>query len=105
MQQNASAGATSASIIARSPEIIGAEMEGGIVLLQTSTWTYLDLNETGVAVWKSLKQQQSLASLVRAMTEQFDVDAASCRRDVEAFIDDLAARKFVTVATSAESPR
>jgi hypothetical protein len=86
--------------LTRSPDVIGAEMAGGIVLLQMKTWTYLELNETGIEAWRLLARPQSLSSLTAALMAEFDVDEASCRSDTEAFVEDLAARSFLRVELS-----
>jgi hypothetical protein len=83
------------STFVRSPEVIGAELDSSLVLLHTGTWTYLELNDTGIEVWKQLEQRHSLAALVTELVKEFDVDELRCRRETQDFIDNLLARHFI----------
>ena len=83
------------SFLGRSADVIGAELQDSIVLLQTKTWTYLELNETGIEIWRQLESPRSLASLIEALLAQFDVDEPRCRSEVEAFVEELTSREFI----------
>jgi len=83
------------STFSRCPEVIGAELENSLVLLHTRTWTYLELNDTGVGVWQQLEQPRSLATLVAALVNEFEVDEPRCRRETQDFIADLLAKQFI----------
>lgn len=47
------------------------------------------LNETGTYLWDLLEQEQTVASLVDAVMLRYEIDEATARRDVEAFIEKL----------------
>lgn len=83
------------SSFTRSAEVIGAELERSLVLLHTRTWTYLELNETGIEIWQHLEQPQSLDSLVATLIDQFEVDESRCYADTETFVEDLVAKQFI----------
>ena len=95
------------STFIRCPEVIGAELENSLVLLHTQTWTYLELNDTGMEVWQRLEQPRSLATVVAELVNEFEVDEPRCRRETEDFIGDLLARRFIQCipASSAELGR
>src|SRR3954469_16099219 len=78
----------------RSAEVIGAELERSLVLLHTRTWTYLELNETGIEIWQHLEQPQSIDSLVARLLDQFEVDERRCYTDTETFVEDLMVKQF-----------
>src|SRR6186713_2095714 len=86
------------SMLERSVDVIGAELQDSIVLLQTRSWTYLELNETGIEIWKQLEKPRSLASLIEALTKEFEVDETRCRGDIESFMADLTRRDFIRIA-------
>jgi len=79
----------------RSSEVIGAELDGSLVLLHTRNWTYLELNATGIEVWQQLERPRSFAVLVAGLLNEFEVDEECCRRETGAFIEDLVARQFI----------
>lgn len=47
------------------------------------------LNETGVLLWELLEQEQTIVSLAEALMEQYEIDEATARMDVEAFVEKL----------------
>lgn len=49
----------------------------------------LTLNETGERLWDMLPQCDSQEALVQQMLEEYDVEEAVLRADVEAFLDRL----------------
>lgn len=48
------------------------------------------LNDTGACVWELLARERTADELASAVAEQFDVDAATARADVRAFLDEIA---------------
>lgn len=46
----------------------------------------LKLNESSVLLWKALEQDTDLDGLVAVLTSEYDVDPATARRDIEAFL-------------------
>ena len=62
--------------------------EGGLVVLPGRAEVKV-LNPVGIAVYALLDGTRDLDALSRAIAEQFDVEPATARRDVEAFVADL----------------
>lgn len=56
------------------------------------------LDEVGEVVWELLDGRHSLADIVRAVTESFDVDADRARSDVVEFLSALAGAGLVEEA-------
>jgi len=55
------------------------------------------LNETAAAVWQLLEAPHSLDEMVSALQETYEAPEQTIRHDVEAVLEDLMARSFVTV--------
>ena len=85
---------------ARHPEVIGVEVSGEIVLLDSRNWTYLDFDDIGSRIWVLLKEPLTLPALVDKLTEEFAVDATACRRDTETFLQDLIKKGVVITAAT-----
>ena len=49
----------------------------------------ITLNGTGAFIWEHLETEQTVESLVAAMIENYDVDEARAKADVEAFLKKL----------------
>ena len=90
------------TVVARSTDVVGAELEGSIVLLQIKTGTYLELNGTGTHAWQSMQEPQRFSSLIESCLRDFEVDEATCRREMASFLQGLATNKFIRVESSAE---
>lgn len=76
-------------VFQRHPEVIGIEVSGEMVLLDSRTWTYLDFDDIGSRIWVLLNDPLTLSVLVDKLTEEFEVDSMACRRDTETFLQDL----------------
>lgn len=70
--------------------------DGTGVLLHLDTKLYFTLNETGVFVWDQLEGGAAdVDALVAALLEEFDVDEATARADVDVLVQQLQAEKLV----------
>ena len=49
----------------------------------------VNLNRLGVFLWEKLTEGSTTEELVRAVTDRYDVDEATARKDIEAFVDSL----------------
>lgn len=48
------------------------------------------LNETAAFVWELLAEERTVGDLANAVARAFDVDVATARADVEAFLEEIA---------------
>jgi hypothetical protein len=80
---------------ARTNDVITTEVGGEPILLHTGNWIYIEFDNIGGRIWTLLERPQTLSSLVEALTLEFAVDEATCRRDTECFIQDMAQQGFV----------
>jgi hypothetical protein len=49
----------------------------------------ITLNDTAACVWELLAQDRTTDELSDAIVKSFDIDAATARADVQAFIDEI----------------
>ncbi len=68
-------------------------IDGQALIVNAEGGEILVLNEVGAFVWTLLDGTRSVASLVESVLAEFDVDPATARVDVEAFLSGLEARK------------
>jgi hypothetical protein len=73
----------------RSDSPLTAEVDGEVVMLEPATSTYFGLEGVGGRIWELCAEPQSLRSLVATLTDEFDVDEATCRAEVGSFVDAL----------------
>lgn len=74
----------------RKPEhVLLRELEGEAVLLNLETETYFGLDEVGTRIWRELVASPSVERACEVLQEEFDVEPAVLRRDVESLIAQL----------------
>ena len=62
------------------------EVEGEVVALDVRSSQYLAINRTGAVLWPLLAAGTDRDALVGAVVREFDVDAETAGRDVDAFV-------------------
>ena len=75
--------------------VVYREMDGALVLTSLKAGGFLRLDDIGERIWRALERGAGCEAVVVELTEAYDVSSDDCRRDVTAFLDDLAARQFV----------
>jgi hypothetical protein len=73
-------------------DVVSRELDGELVVTSLSMGGFLRLDDVGRKIWTMLQEGKDLQGVIEGLRQQFDVDAAECRADVEAFFDDLAER-------------
>jgi hypothetical protein len=77
-------------------DVLAAHLEGEAVLLDLRTKHYFRLNATAARIWKGLEQSLEPPQIVDVLCDEFAVDAATARAEVERALEDLRARGLVT---------
>lgn len=75
--------------VARGTGLIEAEVDGEIVGLHVENGVCYGFNPTATRVWQLIEQPKSLAEICEALTDEFEVDAATCETEVRALLADL----------------
>ena len=78
-------------------DMIAAESDGEMIVLDAERGDFLQLNKTAARIWALLEEPLSLGDLCARLADQFAVDAAACREDVLAFVGDLSRRGLVEI--------
>jgi len=85
----------------QSPDYLLRQVAGKIVLVPVgrAARTFpgmVDLNAVGKFIWEQLREEQSLQSLVTAITDRYEVDPKRAEADARAFIERLQSVGAVT---------
>ena len=72
-------------------DFILREIAGESILLPTGEAAQkmsglIDLNESGTLLWKKLQEDRTERELIEALLQEYDVDEATAKADVEKFI-------------------
>ena len=79
------------ALLVRHPDMIAAEMDGETVMMSIERGEYFGLAGVGGRLWQLLAQPASQQQLVEALCTEYAVDAATCRADVQRFVDEMLA--------------
>lgn len=85
------------SVVTRSSRPFTAQAQDELVMLDPDQGRYYGLDAVGNRIWELLEEPRSVADLCAALSREFAVDAASCRRDVLTFLEQLAASQLLDV--------
>lgn len=80
-----------------SPDVLFREIDGEGVILNPKTGIYFGLDKTGTDIWEWMQKKNAFRSLLSAMTENYDVDAETCRKDLTHFLEALEKNQLISV--------
>ena len=83
--------------IARSNELITAEVDDELVMMSLEQGEYFGLGAIGSRIWTLLEQPMTVAALCDRLVTLYAVDAETCQRDTLDFLQELYAAEIVTV--------
>jgi hypothetical protein len=75
------------------------------VLLNLNTEMYLGLNLVGTRMWSVLGSASSIQTAYDELLQEYDVEPAQLRADLEEFIDQLLAQKLIEAGPVTEESR
>jgi Coenzyme PQQ synthesis protein D (PqqD) len=73
------------------------------VLLNLNTTLYLGLNPVGTRMWNVLSSASSIQAAYDELLEEYEVEPAQLRSDLEEFIDQLLGQKLIVASPAKES--
>jgi hypothetical protein len=77
-------------------EVLSSKIDDEVVLMSMEADSYFGLDPIGSHIWELLSAKPATVNeLVQSLTEDYDIDEATCIRDVEAFITDMSDRKLI----------
>lgn len=77
-------------------KILSSRIDGEVVLMSIESDYYFCIDAVGTRVWDLMeKKPLSVNELVQLLLLEYDIDEIKCRKDVEAFINDMASKQLV----------
>lgn len=80
---------------ARMPGLTAVAMDGELVMMGLDQGEYFGMRGVAASIWEHLEEPRTVEELCGLVSEEYATTAIACRPDVEAFVDDLLARKLV----------
>ncbi|QEC46673.1 PqqD family protein [Baekduia soli] len=79
----------------RSGDVPWREVDGQIVVLDSSTWNYVGLGGSATELWPLIVQGTTLPAMADVLCSAYDVDRARAVTDVQGFVERLVALDLV----------
>jgi hypothetical protein len=80
---------TNDPLISRGSTLMEAEVDQEMVGLQVESGTCYGFNRTAYRIWQIVEQPLRLSQLCTTLSQEFEVDAAICERDIRPLLDEL----------------
>lgn len=74
---------------------VSSDLGGEVVILDLAGSKYFGLDEVGASAWNLLERGLTVSELTTALLEEYDVDPARCRRDIEHLLRGLESRGLI----------
>jgi hypothetical protein len=85
------------SVVVASGDLVSANLDGEVVILGFQSGSYYGLDQVGSFVWDLLQQPQQVAGIRDAILAEYDVEPATCQRDLLALLAVLAAKELIEI--------
>jgi hypothetical protein len=86
------------SVVKRSPNHVATDMAGETVVLDMKSGMYYGMDSVASSIWNLIEEPKTLQEIRAAILEEYDIDAESCDRDVQAFVGALESAGLVEVS-------
>jgi len=77
------------TVVVRSDSIVAAEIDGEAVMLSIENGKYYGLDPVGTAIWDLVTEPRSITQICDTLLERYDVDAATCQKEVTDLLEAL----------------
>ena len=78
--------------ISRHPDMLSAEIGGEAVMMSIENGAYFGLNPIATRIWDLIEKPSSIAELVQAITDEYEVSGEQAAADVQEFVADMVTR-------------
>jgi hypothetical protein len=84
-----------ATVVARSPSVVTAEVDGELVVMSIEHGRYFGLDAVGTEIWRRIEPPCSFADLIEALAADYHADRATIAADVRSLLARMLAQDVV----------
>ncbi len=85
------------SVVARNDGFLSTASEDGITMIGDSQSEVYHLDFVGQRIWSLVERPCPVSDVCEALEEEFNVDPATCERDVLAFLEQLREKGIIQI--------
>jgi hypothetical protein len=90
---------STASVVVAARDQVSADLEGETVILGIDKALYYGVDEVGATIWGLLREPTTVGAIRDQVVREYDVDPATCERDLVAFLEKLEAESLIEVTS------
>jgi hypothetical protein len=83
------------STVGRRSDLLSEEVEGATIMTNIASGYYYGMEKIAQRIWQVLAQPTRVAELCAALTVEYEVEPATCERDVLEFLNVLEAEGLI----------
>jgi hypothetical protein len=87
--------------VVRGAKLAARKVGGEMVILAAEDSNLFVLNEVGTTIWEAADGRTSIDAIADTMSREYEIDRATAQRDIEEFVEALAAAGVLSVSDEA----
>lgn len=76
-------------LIVRCKDLLSTNLDDDVVVMNIDSGLYYGMEKTAQRIWDLLENAQTLESLISILSQEYKVEPAVCRADIQQFVQDL----------------
>jgi hypothetical protein len=92
------------SVLVQDIEPVGAELDGGSVLLSLRAGAYFSLNPVASEIWQMLVEPCQVGRIFASLSDGYSVDAKTVAHEVTPFLQSLVDHRLVRMVDPRSKP-
>jgi len=97
MAQLTSSNLTQNSLLIRNPDLIGADMDGEMVMMSIDKGAYYGINNIGSHIWNLLENEMTVLAIIDSVCDTYEVEAKQAHKDIMEFLINLLEHGLVII--------
>ena len=85
------------STITQNKETLSSAIDDELVLMSIANSKYYGMDSVGNRIWSLLAEPITASNIIAALTEEYDISTAECKKDVLSFLGELHSENLVII--------
>ncbi len=85
------------TLLARNPDLIGADMDGEMVMMSIDKGAYYGINNMGSWIWNLLENEMTVLAIIDSVCDAYEVEAKQAHKDIMEFLSNLLEHGLVII--------
>ncbi len=86
--------------VRRSQNCLGVEIEGNLIILNTSNGIYFELNPTAKIVWELIEKESEIEKIIDHIISEYEIDEQLAEKEILNFIKKSIEQEIIKVTSN-----